>query len=164
MGRLAVNVDRRRDLVRLIREGRVETQTDIVDALQRAGHHVTQATVSRDLQVLGATKVRINGRSVYRMPDEIPRSSRGDLMARDLLRNLAEFALDIRPAASLVVVSTAPGHASAVARAVDLAGLKEVVGSVAGDDTIFVATPDAATAERLAHSWMVHSDHEEEAG
>jgi transcriptional regulator of arginine metabolism len=136
-----------------LREGHAHTQTEIVSALQEAGYAITQATVSRDLREVGATKVRVNGEAVYRLPDEIPRSSGGDLVARDLARNLNEFAVDIRQAASIVVISTAPGHASAVARAIDMAGLPEVVGSVAGDDTIFVATPDNASAQRLVTQW-----------
>jgi transcriptional regulator of arginine metabolism len=152
-----VRSERRRDLIRLLREGRAHTQTDLVSALQEAGHDITQATVSRDLREVGATKVRVNGEAVYRLPDEIPRSTGGDLVARDLARNLDEFAVDIRPAASIVVVTTAPGHASAVARAMDLAGLPEVIGTVAGDDTIFVATPDVASAQRLADTWVGYS-------
>ena len=72
-------------------------------------------------------------------------------MARNLIGHLDEFAVDIMPAANLVVVRTAPGHASAVARAIDLAGVNEVVGTIAGDDTIFVATnSDEADARSLA--------------
>ena len=149
---------RRRDLIRLLREGRAHTQTEIAKALRQEGHQITQATVSRDLREVGATKVRVNGEAVYRLPDEIPRSSGGDLIARDLTRNLNEFAVDVRSAASLVVVTTAPGHASAVARAIDQAGLSEVVGSVAGDDTIFVATPDADSARELVGQWISETE------
>ena len=77
-----------------------------------------------------------------------------DLTARNLARVLSEFAIDIRPAGSLVIVSTPPGHAGAVARALDLASVDEVVGTIAGDDTIFVATTDAVSAETLAQRWL----------
>lgn len=150
--------ERRRDLLRLLRERRASSQQAIVDALRAAGHDVTQATVSRDLREIGATKMRLGGESVYRLPDEIPRSPGGDLMARSLRTALGEFALDIRPAAALVVVTTAPGHAAAVARAVDLAGLDEVVGTVAGDDTIFVATPSDEAARALASEWLARAE------
>ncbi|MGH2729277.1 MAG: arginine repressor [Actinomycetota bacterium] len=145
--------ERRRDLLRILHEGHATSQHQIVEELRALGHDVTQATVSRDLQEVGATKVRVAGEFVYRLTDEIPRAPGGDLMARNLMRTLAEFALDVRPAGSLVVLLTAPGHASAVARAIDLAGLQEVVGTVAGDDTIFVATPDLGTAAALATRW-----------
>ena len=146
--------DRRRDLLRILHEGTASSQNDIVDALREAGHEVTQATVSRDLREVGATKVRIDGAVVYRLADEIPHGLGRDLVARDLYRNFAEFAIDIQPAASLVVVRTAPGHASAVGRAIDMAGLEEVVGTVAGDDTIFVATPSEEIATDLASTWL----------
>ena len=143
---------RRRDLTRLLREGRASSQRDIVNELRSAGHEVTQATISRDLQELGALKVRAEGGFVYRLPDEMPRGG-GDLMTRNLLRTLEEFAVEVRPASNLVVVMTAPGHAAAVGRAIDLAPNDDVIGTVAGDDTIFVATPDKSAAARLAGEW-----------
>ena len=150
--------ERRRDLLRILHEGRASSQSGIVAELQAAGHDVTQTTVSRDLKELGATKVRMGDAAVYRLPDEIPHSSTGDLMARSLIRTLGEFALSITPAASLLVVRTAPGHAAAVARAIDLAGLDEVVGTVAGDDTIFVAATGAENAERLARHFRLGTE------
>jgi transcriptional regulator of arginine metabolism len=145
---------RRRDLLRILHEGQASSQHEIVEALQAQGHDVTQATVSRDLRELGATKVRLGDRMVYALPDDIPHGVGADLVARNLGRNLEEFALDIRQASSIVVVQTAPGHASAVARAIDLAGLKEVIGTVAGDDTIFVAAPSVEIAAEITHRWQ----------
>ncbi|MEO8323492.1 MAG: hypothetical protein ABI571_05070, partial [Actinomycetota bacterium] len=87
------------------------------------------------------------------LPDELGRTHGSDLMIRNLARTLEEFSLDVRTAHSLVVVLTAPGHGSAVARAIDLAGLDEIVGTVAGDDTIFVATPSPEHAQALAAKW-----------
>jgi transcriptional regulator of arginine metabolism len=148
-----MKAQRRRDLVKILREGKASSQQDIVDGLRSAGHDVTQATVSRDLQDVGATKVRMNGSFYYRLSDELPRGS-GDLVARNLMRTLDEFAVAIRQAASMVIVITAPGHASAVARAIDLAGLDEVAGTIAGDDTIFIATNSDADAQALAETWI----------
>jgi len=143
---------RRRDLLRILHEGRVSSQEEIVAALRDAGHDVTQATVSRDLGTVGAAKVRTAVGYAYRLPDEIPRAG-SDLMARDLLRTLDEFAIDVVVAGNLVVVRTAPGHASAVARSIDLAGVDDIVGTIAGDDTIFVATPGTEEAATLAALW-----------
>ena len=145
--------DRRRDLLRILHEGTASSQNDIVDALREAGHEVTQATVSRDLQDVGATKVRANGHFVYRLADEIPRGD-SDLLGRNLISTLEQFAISIEAAASLVVVKTAPGHAMAVARAIDLAGSDEIAGTIAGDDTIFVATDGNDTAGTLANAWI----------
>ncbi len=140
--------------MRILHSGTASSQLEIVAALEQLGHDVTQATVSRDLRELGATKVRLSGKVVYALPDDIPRSTGGDLVARNLERNLAEFALEIAQAGNLVVVHTAPGHASAVARAIDIAASKEVVGTVAGDDTIFVATGSSDSAAQLVADWL----------
>jgi transcriptional regulator of arginine metabolism len=143
--------ERRRALLRILREGRAATQGQLVAALREAGFDVTQATVSRDLHEVGAIKVRLGDEVAYRFPDDVPRlrSPR-----RDVISELVEFAIDVTEAGTLVVVTTLPGHASAVARAIDLAGLPAVRGTIAGDDTIFVATPDAATAHDLAAEWL----------
>lgn len=148
-----MKTDRRRDLLKILREGQPSSQREIVMSLRALGHEVTQATVSRDLREVGAVKVRLGDDLVYRLPDAVPRSPVADLMARGLVRTLAEFAVDVRPAGSLVVITTAPGHANAVARGIDFAGLESVVGTIAGDDTIFVATPGAEEAERLSAHW-----------
>lgn len=157
-----MRTDRIRDLTHILRGGHAATQKEIAAALRAAGHHVTQATVSRDLQEIGAAKVRIGDTLEYRLPDHMPRAPGGDLMTRSLHRTLDEFALDISPAASLVVITTAPGHAAAVARAIDLAGLDDVTGTVAGDDTIFIATPSELAAARLARSLTTSADLERE--
>ena len=149
--------DRLKDLIRILRAGHAATQQEIVAALVAEGHEVTQATVSRDLQEIGAVKVRAGRSLEYRLPDEVPRTTGSELMARNLRRTLQDFAIDIRPASNLVIVVTAPGHASAVARAIDIAGIDEVVGTVAGDDTIFVATPSDAHAQELVDSWKAVS-------
>ncbi|MDQ3957190.1 MAG: arginine repressor [Actinomycetota bacterium] len=150
---------RRRDLLKILHEGRAATQQEFVAALRAAGHDVTQATVSRDLHELGAVKVRVGDRVAYRFPDDVPRLRP---QQRTLLNELAEFAIDIRTAATLVIVVTVPGHASAVARSVDLANEPGVRGTIAGDDTIFVATPDEHTAEALATAWGRAADQEGE--
>lgn len=145
--------ERQKDLLRILKAGTASSQLDIVTALRARGHDVTQATVSRDLQEVGAARVHARGKAVYKLADEVSHSDEGDLMARALERTLADFALDIRAAASIVVIKTAPGHASAVARAIDLAEAPGVAGTVAGDDTIFVAAYSAADAKRVASAW-----------
>lgn len=143
--------DRRRDLIRILEEGSASSQQEIVGALRERGHDVTQATVSRDLARVGAVKIRRNGHSFYGLPTALAGTDgEGE---PDLLRTLDAFALEISPAASIVVVKTAPGHAAVIARSIDLAGLDDVVGSVAGDDTIFVATRSPAEAEKVAVRW-----------
>ncbi len=144
---------RRRDLLKILHEGRASTQKDFVDALRAAGHDVTQATVSRDLQELGAVRVREEGRVTYRFPDGVPQLHGIRTVQRTLVTELEEFAIDICTAGNLVIVLTLPGHAAAVARAIDLARLDDVCGTIAGDDTIFVAAADANAAQVLSHKW-----------
>lgn len=153
--------ERKRDLLRILHSGKASSQKDIVDGLRAAGHEVTQATVSRDLREVGATKIRSGEDFVYMLPDELGRTHGSDLMIRNLERTLEEFSLDVRTAHSLVIVLTAPGHGSAVARAIDLAGLDEVVGTVAGDDTIFAATSSPDQAVTLAAKWSGNEREEE---
>ena len=142
--------ERRKALLRLLRHGGAATQNELVDALRSEGFDVTQATVSRDLHELHAVKVRDGGEVAYRFPEDVPRL-RGRY--EDVTTELADFAVDITDAGNLVVVLTLPGHASAVARAIDLAHIPAARGTIAGDDTIFVATPDADTAHELAEEW-----------
>ncbi len=145
---------RRRDLLKILHQGHASTQQDFVAALREAGHDVTQATVSRDLQELGAVKVRLGDQVAYRFPDDVLRAAAGQSAQRNLERELQELAIDIRAAAALVVVVTMPGHAAALARSIDLAALPEVVGTIAGDDTVFVATPSEETAQSLRADWL----------
>ena len=145
--------DRHRELLRILHEGHAASQQDIVRELNAKGHSVTQATVSRDLQEVGALKIRQGGQVVYRLPDEIIRAAGGETLERRLERALDELAIDFRVAGNIVVVLTAPGHATALARDIDLASLPEIVGTVAGDDTIFVATPEARSANQLVRRW-----------
>jgi len=139
--------------LRLLRAGRARSQLEIVEALRAAGHDVTQTTVSRDLRAIGAIKSRSQDGVRYVLAEDDRRAPGRDFNERTLIRTVAEFALEIRAASSLVVVLTAPGHAAIVARAVDLSGMPDVVGTVAGDDTIFVATPGPRHAAALARLW-----------
>jgi transcriptional regulator of arginine metabolism len=139
--------------MQLLRAGRARSQLEIVAALRSAGHNVTQTTVSRDLRAIGAIKSRFEDGVRYVLSEDDRRAPNRDFNERTLRRTVAEFALEIRAASSLVVVLTAPGHAAIVARAVDLSGMPDVVGTVAGDDTIFVATPGPRHAAALARRW-----------
>ena len=135
------SANRRRDAVaRIIRSRRISTQEELLDALERAGFAATQATLSRDLARLGARRVsKPDGGTVYELSD--PHDG------IETLRGLVEA---IGTNGSLVVVRAHPGSAPAVARAIDLARLPEVLGTIAGDDTIFVAPSRQKRAPALA--------------
>lgn len=145
--------ERIRDLTEILRSGRASSQQDIVAELHRRGHEVTQATVSRDLRDMGAAKLRIGDEFEYRLPDEAGLGVL-DPLGRNLKKSLDEFALSVVRSGTLLVIKTPPGHASLLARSVDLSNEVEVVGTIAGDDTIFVAFPDEATAAQVRSNWL----------
>ena len=133
-------VYRRTQIIDLLRNGEVETQEDLRRKLARRGIHVTQATVSRDIEDLELVKTR----SGYRLPGTAqPLPS----LQPTLEIVLKEFLTDVRQAANLVVLKTRPGNAHSVAVALDAEPWEGVVGTIAGDDTIFVATSSSHQAE-----------------
>ena len=133
-------------LTRLIGGHRFSSQEEVAVALARAGHDVTQATLSRDLRSLGVGKrPDASGRAVY----ELPAPAAETLDRERQLIDLKTFVNEIRVAQNLMVVRTPPGHAHGVSRAIDLADYDGVVGTVAGDDTILVVLEDGTAARRL---------------
>lgn len=126
----------------------VASQEDLVDRLAADGIEVTQATVSRDLQTLGAIKARdADGQLRYMLADGFrPGGEAEELLAR----SLAEFALAISSSGNLVVVKTPPGAAHVVASGVDGAALTGVLGTVAGDDTLMIVTDEATGGHAVA--------------
>ncbi|MBS0393426.1 MAG: arginine repressor [Proteobacteria bacterium] len=122
--------DRREALKRIIRDGVVGRQAELVRLLKRAGHPVTQSSVSRDLRDLGVAKVGDR----YVLPEDAAAPVAG-------LQAVAAFVQDVVPAGPhLTVVRTTIGSAQSVALAIDRARWPEVVGTLSGDDTIFIAT------------------------
>lgn len=141
-------IDRREQVRRLIAGGGVHGQADLVAELAAQGIEVTQATISRDLAALGVVRGMRGGRLTYLLPDDVAEQPTAAAEAR-LRRLLADLPLTIAEAEPLVVLRTAPGAANAIASALDLSQWPEVVGTVAGDDTIFVACSDQAAMHRL---------------
>ena len=133
---------RQEKIVSLLRRHRIRNQTDLVDRLRKSGFEVTQSSISRDLHHLGVIKA--GGR--YRMPDSREEAAAGTL--EDVARFLRKVP---RAGANLTVVHTAIGAAQTVALAVDGAAWPEVVGTVAGDDTLFIATLSGREQRKLLH-------------
>ena len=127
----AEQLERRGAIVRILRDGQVRRQEDLVRLLKKAGHEVTQSSISRDLRDLGVLKA--SGRYVL-PPEEVSRAN-GDF------GTLAQFVRGLRPAgASITVLRTTIGAAQSVAVAIDKVQWPEVAGTLSGDDTIFIAT------------------------
>jgi transcriptional regulator of arginine metabolism len=132
---------RRREILALIAQGGVRSQEELQRRLRRRGITVAQPTLSRDLRALGLAKTATG----YVAPPPgafVPAAVR----AAALDRAVTEFGLSVRVAASLVVIRTPPAGAHPLARAVDEAELPEAVGTIAGDDTVFVATTGPSAA------------------
>ena len=136
---------RQRAIAELIRANALSSQEELADRLGSLGFVVTQATISRDLEQIGAVKVRRGGHLSYALGGA-PREAGSPLLAA-ILR---DWVRSVEPAATMVVIKTPPGSAHLVGVALDDANLGEVVGTICGDDTIFVACRSATQAETLA--------------
>jgi transcriptional regulator of arginine metabolism len=125
--------DRRQLIASLLDRRPVTSQPQLVELLADQGVHVTQATVSRDLERLGAVRVRKGGHLVYALPVE---DEPADPLTR--LRDALLLVRSMESSANMAVLKTAPANAMPVARAFDVADLPEVIGTVAGDDVVLV--------------------------
>ncbi len=126
---------RQRQILEIIRRQVIETQEELAEALRAAGFPVTQATVSRDIRELGLVKVPGDNNTFrYAPPGETPPLRRDERLKR-LLRSSVQL---IDYSENLVVVKTLPGEAQGVASAIDQVAWPEIIGTVAGDDTILI--------------------------
>jgi transcriptional regulator of arginine metabolism len=141
---------RQKLLADLIRAEALASQEEVTARLAQQGCAVTQATVSRDLDQLGAVKVKRGGVLSYSLPEQLGES---DWAAARLQRILAEWVQSVEAAGNLIVLRTPPGSAHLVGLAIDQARLPEIAGTISGDDTLFLALRDGvvpgAIAERL---------------
>ena len=143
---------RQHRIARMLEEQAISSQGQLVELLAAEGVLATQATVSRDLEDLGAVKVRIPGGT---MAYAVPEHSKDAASPHDHLRRvMGEFVVDVAHSANLVVLRTPPGSAHVVASALDRAGLADVLGTVAGDDTLLLVCAETvgggAVAGRMA--------------
>jgi transcriptional regulator of arginine metabolism len=130
---------RRNQILEILRAGNVATQADLKRKLAKRGIRVTQATLSRDLEELGVAKAHRG----YRLPDLVAATAPPQPALTVVLK---EFVREVRLASNLVLVKTHPGNAHSVAVSLDAEQWPEVVGTIAGDDTILIATPGARQA------------------
>jgi transcriptional regulator of arginine metabolism len=132
-------------ILELVRDRALSTQAEVASALRESGYDVVQTTVSRDIAELGLVKVRApSGRLVYAPPG----ATDGDRL-RALGSAMRRYAITVEAAGALVVVTTPSGYANALAQAMDEASHPAVAGTLAGDNTIFVATRDWVSAQAL---------------
>jgi transcriptional regulator of arginine metabolism len=136
---------RQRTIAELIRSNALSSQEDLADRLGSLGFAATQATISRDLEQLGAVKIRRDGHLSY----TLPQTARNAPSPR-LATVLRDWVQSVEPAGTMVVIRTPPGSAHLVGVALDSSDLSEVVGTICGDDTIFVACRSLAEATALS--------------
>ncbi len=141
-------------IVAVLGERTVRSQGELAAIMRASGFSVTQATLSRDLDELGAVKLRSpdGGLPVYVVPEDgTPLTSRSadDAPPQRLARLISDMVISAEASANLVVLRTPPGAASYLASALDRAGMPEVLGTVAGDDTILVISRDPRGGEEL---------------
>jgi transcriptional regulator of arginine metabolism len=131
-------LERQEVMRRIVRKERIRTQRDLVDHLRQAGHVCTQATVSRDITEMGLRKLP---EGVYVLAEDL-----------HLQRMISELVVDVIQSERLVLVKASPGTAPGVAAALDAAGLEEVLGSIAGDDTVLIIASSDSHAASLVRA------------
>lgn len=137
---------RQKAIAELIRGKAIASQEDLTEKLALLGFAVTQATVSRDLEQLGAVKVKRGGVLSYALPEQIGES---DWSIDRLERILRDWVISLEAAGNLLVLKTPPGSAHLVGSAIDNARPAEIAGTVSGDDTLFLAVRDGFAMEEV---------------
>jgi transcriptional regulator of arginine metabolism len=139
--------ERQRAIVDLLRQNGPSSSHEVAESLSEIGFEASPATVARDLDQIGAVKVRRDGRVGYTLPE----NDGGRKQATERLRRIfAEWVQAVEPSGNLIVVRTPPGSAHLVAFAIDQTRFPEVVGTIAGDDALFIAIRSDLPPEPLA--------------
>ena len=149
---MTTKFDRQGAILRLVQDHPVSTQEELAEALRQEGLDAVQATISRDIAQLGLVKVRDQaGRLVYALPGgaDLDRLS-------ELTSALRRWAMSLDASGNLLVVHTPPGHANALAQAIDQARLPDVLGTIAGDDTITVIAREGVQGADLERELRHH--------
>ncbi len=145
---MSSKVQRQQAIAKLVAKYAVTNQPQLVELLAADGIAATQATVSRDLEDLGAVKVRVpGGDTVYAIPEYEP----ARLAPEDQLRRvMGEWVAEVRKSGDLIVLRTPPGCAHVVASALDRSGMAGLLGTVAGDDTLLCVAEESLGGAKLA--------------
>lgn len=145
---MSSKVQRQQAIAKLVAKCAVTNQPQLVELLAAEGISATQATVSRDLEDLGAVKVRVpGGDTVYAIPEYEP----ARLAPEDQLRRvMGEWVAEVRKSGDLIVLRTPPGCAHVVASALDRSGMTGLLGTVAGDDTLLCVAEESVGGAKLA--------------
>jgi transcriptional regulator of arginine metabolism len=142
---------RRAKAISLIKAGLIHSQSDLVKQLKKAGFPVTQATASRDLEEIGAVRGRsATGESIYKISNSDDESiSRTMPVPSDLI-------ISVEASGNLAVVRTPPGGAQLLASSLDYSGITDIIGTIAGDDTVLVVSRKASGGAQLAKQLLAY--------
>ena len=144
--------DRQGAILRLVQERPLTTQAEVAEALREEGYDTVQATVSRDIAQLGLVKVRNEtGKLVYALPGAADLTRLSELTAA-----LRRWTMSISSSGNITVILTHSGFAPALCQAIDEAGLPDVIGTVAGDNTILLVAREGVTGADLADELRFH--------
>ncbi len=134
---------RRDRIIELINEYEIDTQLELTQRLIEEGYETTQSTISRDIRKLQLTKtIDNNGHSKYVLPKNVSELNNDEKMRDKYINVLNDGILDMVKASNLLVINTHIGMAMAVATAIDALKIDEIIGCIAGDDTVFCAVSD----------------------
>ena len=142
---------RRAKAIALIKGGLIHSQSDLVKQLKKAGFPVTQATASRDLEEIGAVRGRsATGESVYKI------SNTDDESISRTMPIPADLIISVEASGNLAVVRTPPGGAQLLASSLDHSGISDIIGTIAGDDTVLVVSRKASGGAQLAKELLAY--------
>ncbi len=146
-------LDRQEKILEIIRDNNISNQKELINYLENAGFNVTQATISRDIKELQLIKVPLgNGISIFKTSQN-QTSEMDSTLTLDYLERVEtifqECVTDIVSNEFLIIIKTLPGMAQAAAHAIDTLSLRDILGTIAGDDTIFIALRDGCDKNKL---------------
>ncbi len=145
---------RQDEILRIIKEKDVETQEELAEELRKTGYKVTQATVSRDIRELRLLKVAANGGFKYARPE------RHETAVSDrLTRILNDSLVNVDFSGNMIVVKTLSGSANVAAEALDNLGWEEILGTIAGDNTIFIVAKNETDTIEITNRIRKLTDH-----
>lgn len=140
-----MKISRHAKILELIERHPIETQEELAEELKKSGYNITQATVSRDIKELKLVKV-LDENGIYKYATLKEQDS---MLSERLVKVFAESVLSVDYAGNIVVVKTFSGAANAAAEAIDVLDFKEIVGTIAGDDTIFILVRNQENVETV---------------
>lgn len=155
----ATKTARQARIIEILQSNRVRSQAELAQLLTDDGVKVTQATLSRDLVEIGAERVRdLKAGLIYAVPNHPVRRSTDDAPDARMISLFKELLVTAEASANLVILRTPPGAAQFLASSIDQSGLHDILGTIAGDDTVMVISRDPLGGEALAQQFLTWAE------